>query len=329
MIDNLEFLRTFDTIKVLADPRRLKILRLLMASPATLSQLARALKRSPAWIRHHLLTLESAGLVELSEVRTTGKITEKYYRARARAFLLQQLILPKGKTPTVVLAGSHDLAAEHIADHLRGDLVLLILPVGSLDGLVNLRQGLCQVAGAHLLEGDGEYNASHVRHFFPDRQMELITLAYRSQGLMVAARNPKNVRSLTDLHRPDVRLINRNRGSGTRLWLDAALRKAGVSPSGIRGYDRVVKTHTEAAWLIEAGKADVALGLEAAAQQHGLDFIPLFEERYDLVLAREHERLLRPMLDYVQSGDFRRTALGLAGYSTVHSGERIPLSKET
>jgi putative molybdopterin biosynthesis protein len=323
--DNLEFLRAFDAIKVLADPRRLRILRRLMASPGTLSQLGRALKRSPAWIRHHMLMLESVGLVELGEVRTTGKVTEKYYRARAGAFLLQQLILPKSSIATVVFSGSHDLALEQVAKHLARHLLLLILPVGSLDGLVNLRQGLCQVAGAHLFEGTGQYNASHVRHFFPDRDMELVTLAYRTQGLMLAAGNPRNIKSLTELARPDVRLINRNRGSGTRLWFDAELRRTGVTPAAIRGYDRAVKTHTEAASLIEAGRADVALGLQAAALQHGLSFIPLFEERYDLVLPHEQERTLAPFLDYIQSSDFRRAIDSLTGYDTAHSGELISI----
>lgn len=323
MTRDIESLRALDTIKVLADSRRLRILRRLMASPETLSQLGRALKRSPAWIRHHILMLQAAGLVELSEVRTTGKITEKYYRARAGAFLLQQVILPKSSIPVVVFSGSHDLALELLAGRLARHLLLLILSVGSLDGLINLRQGLCRVAGAHLLEESGQYNASHVRHLFPDREMELITLAYRTQGLMLAARNPGNITNLVDLARPNVRFINRNSGSGTRLWLDAELRQTGVLPTAIRGYERVVKTHTEAASLIETGRADVALGLQAAAVEHGLDFIPLFQERYDLVLAREQERRLAPLLDFVQTSEFRRTIDALAGYDTAHSGERI------
>jgi DNA-binding transcriptional ArsR family regulator len=91
------------------------ILRLIMASPATLTHLARLMKQSPAWIRHHVLALESANLVEVGEIRKTGKVMEKFYRARADALLLQEVILPKTKRPAVIFSGSHDLALEGIA----------------------------------------------------------------------------------------------------------------------------------------------------------------------------------------------------------------------
>jgi DNA-binding transcriptional ArsR family regulator len=173
----VEAIHSFGDIKLLADPRRMEILRLLMASPATLTQLARTLKRTPAWIRHHMLALESADLVEVSEVRKTGKVTEKFYRAKADGLLLQEIILPKTKKPAVIFSGSHDLALEGIAEHLEKHVMLLSLPVGSLDGLVNLRQGLCQISGSHLLDESGEYNTPFIRHLFPDRDVEIVTLA--------------------------------------------------------------------------------------------------------------------------------------------------------
>lgn len=324
-MDNVESLRAFEQIKVLADPRRMGILRLLMAEPATLTHLARALKHSPAWIRHHIQALQLAGLVELIEVRTTGRVMEKYYRAKASAFLLQEWVLPKTRKPTVIFSGSHDLAIEKIAKHLARHILLLSFAVGSLDGLANLRQGMCQVSGAHLIDENGEYNKVYVQRLFPDREMELITMAYRTQGLMLAAGNSKRIKRIADLARADFRFINRNSGSGTRLWFDSALKRTGISPVEIHGYDIVVKTHTEAASLIEAGKAEAALGLQAAAYQHGLDFVPLFEERYDLVLPREQEKTLAPFLDYIQSADFRRSLDSLTGYSSVHSGEQIPV----
>ena len=108
----VDSVNSFDKLKLLADSRRLDILRLLMASPATITQLARTLKRSPAWIRHHILSLESANLVEVSEVRKTGKVTEKYYRAKADALLLQQIVLPNTRMPALIFSGSHDLARD-------------------------------------------------------------------------------------------------------------------------------------------------------------------------------------------------------------------------
>lgn len=321
----VETIHKFDRIKLLADSRRMDILRLLMASPATLTHLARILKRSPAWIRHHILALESADLVELAETRTTGKVTEKYYRAKGGAFLLQEIILPKSEKPAVIFSGSHDIALEEIAEHLNKHVNLLSLPVGSLDGLVNLRQGLCQISGAHILDETGEYNAPTVRHLFPERGVELITLAYRTQGLITASGNPKGVRKIPDLARGNVKFINRNAGSGTRIWFDSELRKLKIAPDQIKGYDRSVKTHSEAALAVSAREADVALGLQAAAKQHNLEFIPLFEERYDLILPRENEKLLSPLLDYLQTSAFRSTLRSLVGYNSAHSGESIAL----
>lgn len=322
-MDPIQPVHAFEQIKLLADARRRAILRLLMARPATLSQLAARLGHSPAWVRHHVRALEDARLVELAEVRTTGTITEKFYRARAGALLLQEIVLPADRKPVVVFSGSHDLALEAITGQLSRHFKLLSLPVGSLDGLVHLRQGLCQLSGSHLLDPTGEYNAPYVRHLFPDRSMALVTLAHRTQGLMRARGNPKSIRRIADLARGDVRFVNRNRGSGTRLWLDAELNRLHICAEQVRGYDRTVSTHSEAAALIQSGKADSALGLQAAAAQHGLDFIPLFEERYDLVLPRENEKSLAPLLDYMQTVAFRNELNSLAGYNPAHSGEQI------
>jgi len=318
-------INSFGMIKLLADSRRMDILRLLMASPATLTHLARTLKQSPAWIRHHTLTLESAGLIEVGEIRKTGKVTEKFYRAKADALLLQEVILPKTKKPAVIISGSHDLALEGIAEHLERYVTLLSMPVGSLDGLVNLRQGLCQISGSHLLDESGEYNTPFVRHLFPDRDVEIITLAYRTQGLMLAKGNPKTIKKIADVAKPNVRFVNRNAGSGTRLWFDAELKRLNISSKKISGYEREVKTHTEAAVLVSTNKAHVSLGLQAAAHQSDLDFIPLFEERYDFVLPRQNEKALRPLLDYLQTANFRSSIMSLTGYNTAHSGEQILL----
>jgi putative molybdopterin biosynthesis protein len=316
-------INSFEKIKLLADSRRMDILRLLMASPATLTLLARTLKQSPAWVRHHILALESAGLIEISETRRTGKVTEKFYRAKGDAFLLQEIILPRSRYPSVIFSGSHDLALEGIAERLSKHVNLLSMPVGSLDGLVNLRQGLCQISGSHLLDASGEYNTPFIRHLFPDRDMEVVTLAYRTQGLMLASGNPKGIKQIADIARANVRFLNRNPGSGTRLWLDSELRRQKIPVEKINGYENQVKTHSEAAGLISQNKVDVSLGLQAAAHQNGLDFIPLFEERYDLILPREQEKNLNPLLDYIQTIGFRQMLASLTGYNTNHSGELV------
>jgi putative molybdopterin biosynthesis protein len=160
---------------------------------------------------------------------------------------------------------------------------------------------------------------------FPDRDVELVTLAHRTQGLMLANGNPKAIKGVSDIARSNTRFVNRNAGSGTRLWFDKELTRLHISTDQVIGYNTVVKTHSEAAALITNNKADVALGLQAAAHRHGLDFIPLFEERYDLVLPCENEKALRPLFDYLQTADFRARLSALTGYNSAHSGERIPL----
>ena len=321
----VEPLRSFGNIKLLADPRRMDILRLLMASPATLSQLARKLKKSPAWIRHHILALESAKLIEVSEIRKTGKMTEKFYRARADALLLQEIILPNYQKPAVIFSGSHDLALESVAESLLKHLTLLTLPVGSLDGLINLRQGLCHVSGSHLLDESGEYNTPFVRHIFPEREVKLITFAHRTQGLLVANGNPLGIHHISDIAKRNARFVNRNSGAGTRVWFDTELRRLKISPTKINGYDQAVMTHSEAAGLIANNRADVSLGLQAAAHRESLDFIPLLEERYDLVIPYENENSLMPLLDYLQTAKFRSELNRLTGYNSKNSGEQIRL----
>jgi putative molybdopterin biosynthesis protein len=227
--------------------------------------------------------------------------------------------------PIVDFSGSHDIALEDIAEKLEKHVMMLSLPVGSLDGLVNLRQGLCQVSGSHLLDESGEYNTPFVRHLFPDRDVEIVTLAYRTQGLILAQGNPRGIKKISDIAQPQVRFVNRNAGSGTRLWLDQELKRLNIPQANIRGYEKVVSTHSEAAMMVKSGKADVSLGLQAAAYQQGLDFVPLFEERYDLVLPSENEKILLPLLDYLQTVDFRSTLKTLTGYNPSHSGEQIQI----
>jgi putative molybdopterin biosynthesis protein len=316
---------TFEQIKCLADARRLGILRLLMAEPATLSNLGARLGRSPAWVQHHLRALEAAGLVEIAEVRRSARVTEKFYRAKAGAFVLHELVLPDTEKPVLLVSGSHDLALEQLSVDLAPHLEIIAQPVGSLDGLASLRLGLCQLSGAHLLDPDGDYNAPTVRRLFPDRPVHMVTLAHRHQGLIVSQGNPKSIHSLSDLIASGATFLNRNPGSGTRLWLERESARTGLPLGLLPGHDRFVFTHTEAARAVLEGKADATLGLEAAARKHDLDFIPLFVERYDLVFQGEVSPALSLLLNALVSKEFRREMQSLPGYETAHTGDQIPI----
>ena len=166
----------------------------------------------------------------------------------------------------------------------------------------------------------------YVRRLFLDRAVEMVTLAHRTKGLIVAAGNPKGIKTPFDLAREDVTLINQNPGSGTRFWLDRELTRLGLPVAKIRGYEKCVGTYDEAAKIVQAGQADVAVGTQSAAWKVGLGFIPLFDERYDLVYSVEQAQLVGPLLAYLQTSDFRKALGAMPGYSTARSGERIPIN---
>lgn len=321
-MSHIQPLEDYTQLRLLADPRRMRILRLLMSGPATLTQLAAVLRHSPARVRHHLLALEKAGLVEPAGSRLENGHLMKFYRARAQAFLLQKMVLPQGRKPVLLFAGSDEPALDLVAAHLEKHLSLLRLPVGSLDGLIHLRQGLCHLSGSHLVDESGEYNTPFLRHLFPDRRIGLVTLLQRTQGWMLAPGNPKGLRGAEDLARPGIRLANRNAGSGTRLWIDRELRRLGIDSARVGGYGREFSTHEEAAAQVRMGAADLSLGLQSAAQAQGLDFTPLFEERYDLVYPSGDESAVR-ILDYIQTKAFRLSLARRIGYNPARTGQQI------
>lgn len=193
---------------------------------------------------------------------------------------------------TTVIIGSHDIALDVLANFLRQKYPQASLSsahVGSLGGLSALMRGEAHCAGTHLLEEEtGDYNVSYIKRLLPGREMVLVNLVYREQGLILAKGNPKDIRGLEDLTRPHVRFVNRQRGAGTRILLDYRLRELGIDPAEIHGYEREEYTHMAVAAAVEAGAVDAGLGIRAAAQALGLDFIGIVEERYDLCIPGEY-----------------------------------------
>jgi len=312
----------------IADPRRLAILRMLMTRPMTITQIGERVGRHPAWVRHHVQVLVAAGLVQLVEERVVRNYTEKYYGATANAFEAHVIITPEsGGSRTLVALGSHDLGLDLLGEEIEDVHVDLVsVPVGSLDGLVALRQGLCDVAGCHLFDdAAGEYNTPFLKHLFPDIPVLAVTLAHREQGLITAPGDPQGIGRIADLTRPGIRFANRNAGSGTRVWFDAELRRRNVATEEISGYDSSYGTHTLAASAVASGRADAAIGLRAAAEQLGLSFQPLFMERYDLVVRREDldDDAVAALLSQLSTRALRRALGTLAGYDTAHTGEEI------
>jgi putative molybdopterin biosynthesis protein len=219
---------------------------------------------------------------------------------------------------TILCIGSHDLTLDLMSQFLaEHDRRLSSANVGSQGGLIALRRGEAHLAGSHLLNTEtGEYNISYIRQYMPNIPVKVVALVGRAQGLIVRPGNPKGIRSLDDLRRSDVRFVNRQRGAGTRVLLDHHLNLMTSPPESIVGYSQEEYTHLGVAAAIASGRADCGLGIAAAAQALGLDFIPLFQERYDLVIPKQfaESELLAPLFGLLVERGFREAVSRLTGY---------------
>ncbi len=284
---------------------------------------------------HGQIPLRRAALIHqaeefLLESLTSGYSLEEIERALHHAMdrwrtveQEQHLVDPQ----TLRFSGSHDLALAWLAGHfpeVAGGASLELRFTGSLGGLIALAEGKADLAGSHLWDEETDsYNAPFVSRLLPGQRVALVTLAHRRTGLIVAAGNPFNIQSLEDLCRKDVRFVNRQPGSGTRVWLDATLQIAGIDSHQIQGYATEKTTHTAVAQTVAEGQAEAGIGLQAAALTYNLDFIPLTRERYDRVIPK-------PILDLPSMQRFiiglsdpltKEMILNLGGYEVEETGQ--------
>jgi len=229
---------------------------------------------------------------------------------------------------TIRFAGSHDMAVNALAARI-GEIVpgtlLQVSITGSLGGLMALAEGRADLAGCHLWDAESDiYNLPYVRRLFPGVETRVVTLAYRRLGLIVPPGNPLDIHSVGDLDRPGQRFINRQPGSGTRVWLDAILQAEGIPVERIQGYADELSTHSEVARAVAEGRADFGLGLETAAAAFGLDFVFLTRERYDLVLLAETARRepFAGLLNWLASPAARQFISGFKGYESSDTGKQ-------
>jgi putative molybdopterin biosynthesis protein len=230
---------------------------------------------------------------------------------------------------TIVITGSHDLILDLAASALRGrdpGVTLASSNVGSLGGLTALRDGLCHVAGSHLLDpASGEYTLPYLERLLPGRDLAVVRLAHREQGLIVAAGNPLGLEGIEDLARRDVRYVNRQRGAGTRVLLDQELARRSLAADQVQGYEREEPTHLAVAAAVAADRADAGLGVLAAARAFDLGFVSVAKEPYDLVLESDNVEsgLLSPFWSLLDSAEFRAEVEELGGYDTAEMGRRV------
>ena len=241
------------------------------------------------------------------------------------------LLVPRSQVErTILCTGSHDLCLDVLNDFLcRRDPAwpLASTHVGSLGGIMALRDGMCHLAGSHLLDpADGSYNASYLRRYLPDRDIRMLTLVYREQGFIVPKGNPRGIRTIHDLFQDGLTFINRQAGSGTRVLLDYELSRNSLDADGIRGYDQDEYTHMAVAVAVLSGKADTGLGIRSAANALGLDFVPLVEERYDLLIPGEYweTEMIQAVREVIATPLFKETVERMGGYSTRDTGTVQP-----
>jgi putative molybdopterin biosynthesis protein len=229
---------------------------------------------------------------------------------------------------TIVCIGSHDNALDVLANFLKKrhpHLSLSSAHVGSMGGLLALKRGEAHVAGTHLLdEESGEYNVSYIKKLLPEKHIMLVNLVYREQGLLVPKGNPKGIKGFEDLGRKDVVFVNRQAGAGTRLLTDMHLKRLGIDPADVKGYDREEYTHMAVAAAVLSGAAETGLAVLSAAQALGLDFIPVARERYDLAVPAEFSDtpLMRALLGIIRDDkEFRDQIAGMGGYDVSEMGK--------
>lgn len=227
---------------------------------------------------------------------------------------------------TILCTGSHDLAIGVLEDQLKlrhPELKIAATNVGSLGGLLALQRGETHIAGTHLLDAaSGVYNIPDIQRTIPKVAAVLVHLALREQGIMVAHGNPKSITGLKDLARNGLRFVNRQSGSGTRVLLDYELKKLPIDSSTIAGYEREEFTHMAVGVAIASGLADAGLGVRAAANALGLDFIAVANEEYDLIIRRGFFESARgvQLLEVICSDGFKQAVNALGGYDTAKAG---------
>ena len=219
------------------------------------------------------------------------------------------------KNPQLILAGQ-DVVLDILANYLQQEGIDAARTyLGSFEGLLSLYQDNIHVAACHLFDGF-DYNTSFVRSLMPGVPAALINVSYRSQGFYVQKGNPKNIKGWSDLGREDITVLNRRVGSSARILMDVQLKRLGIPAAKVKGYDKIMKSHLTMAQAIANGEADLAIGTERVSKQmEGLEFIPLLEERFDLVIRKEamETEEMQKLLGILRSPAFRSEVAAFSG----------------
>ncbi|SHO51673.1 molybdopterin molybdochelatase [Desulfopila aestuarii DSM 18488] len=240
-----------------------------------------------------------------------------------------ELLRPKAEVDaTLVFIGSHDNILDLMANQLHREKPFTRISsahVGSMGGIMAIRRNEAHMAGCHLLdEATGEYNIPFIKRLLPNVPLQLINLCYREQGLMLAKGNPHNISGFSDMVNRNLMFINRQGGAGTRLLTDKVMGDLGIPPEQLAGYDHEEYTHMSVAAAVASGSADAGMGIRAAAMALGLDFVPVTEERYDLIIPAlfiKDPKVIK-VLELIRTNTmFHQKILALGGYDLRDIGQ--------
>ena len=262
--------------------------------------------------------------VQMSAVRANTILTipagSEGYEAGERVRVT--LTVPRADAEQALLiTGSHDPVLDYLADMLqKKGITLHSTHAGSMGGILALTKDECHAAPMHLLDDDGSYNIQYLKKFLPGQEVMLLCVAERQQGIVSKT-------GLTFSEIPDHQFINRQRGSGTRMLLDFELKKKGIDPARIHGYEREVTTHLAVALAVKSGEAEAGMCVYSAARALGLKFVPVASERYEIAIRRTHlaDPRVAALCDAIESPEFKEVLHRLGGYDTTETGVRREL----
>ena len=226
------------------------------------------------------------------------------------------LLTPADEAEPQLIISGQDVVLDILANYLHQSGVKAARSyLSSFEGLLSLYEGKVHIVACHLFDGQG-YNESFVKSLLPGIPAVLVNLSYRTQGFYVQKGNPRKISGWEDLGREDISILNRRTGSSARILLDTQLKRLGIPASALRGYDRIMRSHLTMAAAIAEGEADLAIGTERISRQiEGIDFIPLMEERFDLVMRREmlEDEGVKKLMKLLASPSFRSEIAHFSG----------------
>lgn len=265
-----------------------------------------------------------------NKIRVDIKDVEYYINSQKNTNISSSITNVTNNTKQDIIISGQDVLLDILANYIEKNIKsikILRSHIGSYNGLFNLYNNQVSISSCHLWDGETDsYNTPFVKKLLPGIPCILVNLAYRKQGFYVQRGNPKNINTWNDLINPKIALVNREKGSGTRILLDEKLKSLNIYPKNILGYDYEESSHLSVASAVSRGKADVGLGNEnASLQVSNIDFIPLQKERYDLVIKKDYlsNPVYQEIINIIKSDDFKSELEGIGGYDLRDTGKII------